>query len=149
MVQPRSLTGRQRLNPNEIAFSQASISPATRDGIPLDDLVEAMRTGGWKGDPINVVRMSDGALTSMDIRRLIAARRAGIDAEVMIREFETPLPNRKARQNYSKKGIGDARSWGDAVTIRNQNQVNMRGGGASWVQNNPLGSMQRPIITGN
>lgn len=40
-----------------------------------------MRTNGWKGDPVDVVKMPDGKLTSMDNTRIAAAREAGIDVK--------------------------------------------------------------------
>ncbi len=37
-----------------------------------------MKTNAWKGDPIDVIRMSDGKLTTIDNTRVVAAREAGI-----------------------------------------------------------------------
>ena len=43
----------------------------------FDTLIESMKKDGWKGDPIDVVNMSDGAPTSLDNTRVLAARQAG------------------------------------------------------------------------
>ena len=70
-----------KLNSHEIHFSQKTLSfnkidRATSVAYTYDDLVQSMRTNGWKGDPIDVVRMPDRKLTSMDNTRIIAAREA-------------------------------------------------------------------------
>jgi filamentous hemagglutinin len=73
------------LNPNEIRFSQDSVSYLKqRPGqasYTLDDLVNGMRTQGWKGDPVDVVRLPDGTFSSIDNTRILAAREAGIDVQ--------------------------------------------------------------------
>jgi len=71
---------------NEIRFSQKSVSfskvdRATGQAFTYDDLVMSMRTNGWKGDPVDVVRMPDTRLTSIDNTRISAAREAGIDVK--------------------------------------------------------------------
>jgi filamentous hemagglutinin len=50
-----------------------------------------MKTNGWKGDPVDVVKMPDGKLTSMDNTRIAAAREAGIDVNASVRGFDDPL----------------------------------------------------------
>jgi len=37
-----------------------------------------MRANGWQGDAIDVVRMPDGKLTTLDNTRVLAADQAGI-----------------------------------------------------------------------
>lgn len=60
-----------------------------------------MRTNGWKGDPVDVVKMPDGKLTSMDNTRIAAAREAGIDVKASVRGFDDPLT----------PAIQEARGW--------------------------------------
>jgi filamentous hemagglutinin len=50
-----------------------------------------MQTNGWKGDPIDVVRMPDGRLTSIDNTRISAARDSGIDVQAKVRPFDSLL----------------------------------------------------------
>lgn len=42
------------------------------------ELVDSMRRGGWQRRPVDVVRMPDGEMTTLDNARLAAARAAGI-----------------------------------------------------------------------
>ena len=62
------------VNPNDIRFSQSSVNGSA-------EIVESMRNNGWAGDPIDVVRMPDGGLTTIDNTRVVAARQAGIDVQ--------------------------------------------------------------------
>lgn len=55
-------------------------------------IIESMRANGWAGDPIDVVRMPDGGLTTIDNRRVVAANQAGIDVQATIHGFDDPLP---------------------------------------------------------
>lgn len=59
-----------------------------------------MRANGWKGDPVDpvdVVKIPDGKLTSMDNTRIAAAREAGIDVKASVRGFDDPLTARCSR----------------------------------------------------
>ena len=67
------------LNPAAIRFSQSSVSG-------VEEIAASMRANGWQGVPIDVVRMSDGALTTFDNTRVLAASRAGIDVQAVVRE---------------------------------------------------------------
>jgi filamentous hemagglutinin len=82
-----------------------------------------MRSNGWKGDPVDVVRMPDNRLTSIDNTRIIAARESGIDVLAKIRAFEWPLTADEIGR--FTKGSQVPSSWGDAVTIR----INSQSGG--------------------
>jgi hypothetical protein len=66
-------------NPNKLRVSQDWVSPETSDGISISALAEHMRTGGWRGDPLDVIEMPDGGLLSVDNRRIVAARMAGLE----------------------------------------------------------------------
>ncbi len=134
------LLNRSSIDPHAIRFSQENIGKTTRDGMPIPDLIENMRKHGWKGDPIDVVRMPDGSLTSLDNRRLFAAREAGINVEANIRGFGEILPaDRAAKLTNRRTGISP-RTWGEAISIRIGNQP--RGFG----RQNPYGSHTNPRI---
>jgi RHS repeat-associated protein len=97
-----------------VRFSQSSVNGA--------DAIEAsMRANGWMGDAIDVVRMPDGGLTSLDNTRLLAANRAGIDVRASIRGFDDTLPSSAAERFATTKG-GVPSTWGDAVINRIGNQ---------------------------
>lgn len=97
-----------------------------------------MRTNGWKGDPVDVVKMPDGKLTSMDNTRITAAREVGIEVKATVRGYNEPLTPaiQEARgwQNYS--------TWGEAINARIQQQ------GSKFSTANPYGATQSPRITG-
>ncbi|QXI40112.1 hypothetical protein [Pseudomonas xantholysinigenes] len=59
---------------DDIRFSQNSVSFNKTDRVSgtnytYDDLVQSMKTNGWKGDPVDVLKMHDGKLTSMENTR--------------------------------------------------------------------------------
>lgn len=87
-------------SPDELKFSQKDVGPTTSDGLTIDDLTESMRTNGWKGQSLNVVEMPDGSLTSLDNRRLLAARQAGL------KEVPTTIhqPNDKFPEQWAVDG---------------------------------------------
>ena len=63
----------------------------TGEKYTYDDLVESMKRDGWKGDPVDVVRMPDGMPTSMDNTRILAAREAGVEVKANVRSFDELL----------------------------------------------------------
>ncbi len=100
-------------NPNEIRFSQSSVNG-------LDEIVESMKKNGWVGDPIDVVRMSDGKLTTIDNTRVLAAREAGIDVKMIVHEADEALPSNFIDRFTTKNGV--PATWEDAVQLRIQKQ---------------------------
>lgn len=71
----KSISGQAIL---DLRYSQDSIDSETSDGIDLQELIQRMKDEkrGWKkGTALTVVRMPDGQLTSMDNRRLYAAKK--------------------------------------------------------------------------
>jgi hypothetical protein len=137
-------------NPNELRVSQDWVSPETSDGISIPALAERMQSGGWRGDPIDVVEMPDGALLSVDNRRIVAARLARLEeVPVRIRPFSEPFPPpgmapARARSFNLRNAIRQApdgrmytgdgpdpivypagtvpKSWGEASLFRTANQ---------------------------
>ena len=97
-----------------------------------------MKTNGWQGDPIDVIKMSDGNLTSMDNTRVAAARDAGVDVKANVHGFDDPLP----ADMVAQRRFGDAQTWGEAITGR----INKQTGG--FGTSNPNGSLTPPRITG-
>ncbi len=99
-----------------------------------------MRTNGWKGDPVDVVRMPDSRLTSIDNTRISAAREAGIDVQANVRAFDSPLT--VSEIGRFTKGSQIPSTWGDAVTIRINSQTG--GFGVKY----PYGADPLPRVTG-
>ena len=128
---------------DDIRFSQNSVSFNKTDRVTgtnytYNDLVKNMRENGWVGDPVDVVKMPDNKLTSMDNTRIAAAREAGIGVEASVRRYDESLTPaiKEARgwQNFN--------TWGDAITGR----INKQSGGFS--ASNPYGSTELPRISG-
>ncbi|MFD6141189.1 RHS repeat-associated core domain-containing protein, partial [Promicromonospora sp. NPDC060271] len=100
---------------SEIRFSQRTVG----DGV--HEIEESMRANGWAGDAIDVVRMEDGGLTSVDNRRVLAAKRAGIDVRATIHLFDDLIPADQAGRFATKKGVLPT-TWGEAILNRIGNQ---------------------------
>ncbi|MED1508755.1 T7SS effector LXG polymorphic toxin [Bacillus proteolyticus] len=113
------------VNPSEIRFSQTSVNGS-------EELIASMKSNGWKGDPIDVVKMPDGNLTTIDNTRVAAAREVGIEVQATIRNYNDPLPANLIDRFTTKKGV--PKTWGEALDLRIQKQK------ASFRNNNPMGS---------
>ena len=116
----------KQVNSIEIRFSQSTVSAkkVRYDDITgnkfiytFDEIVNSMKTNGWQGEPINVVKMPDGSLTAIDNTRLLAARKAGIDAKVKIHDYDAAIPKADAR-NYTAEGKLEPKTWGEAISTR-------------------------------
>ena len=99
-----------------------------RDVEKIDDVTDK----GWDGDPIDVVRMPDGGLTTIDNTRVVAARQAGIDVQANIHAYDDLLPVEYIDRFTTKKGVPT--TWGDAITLRIGKQ------NSTFRNNNPFGS---------
>jgi hypothetical protein len=125
-----------KADPHSINFSQATVSSFahTHDGgkMSIDDLVHAMKETGFKGDPLMVVNLGtpdSPILVSLDNRRLLAARTAGIDVNVKIIGRDVPITEDQARRFLlNGDGSGDRnftvrpKTWGEAAEHRIINQ---------------------------
>lgn len=97
--------------PESIRFSQTSVN-----GVEV--IVESMKKDGWKGDPIDVVTMPDGAMTTLDNTRVVAATMAGIDVKARVHAYNDPLPNQETKTRFTTKKDGEPATWGQAVEYR-------------------------------
>ena len=127
----------------EIRLSQKTVTynktdKLTQESYTYADLVKSMRVNGWRGDRVDVVKMPDGKLTSMDNTRIAAAREAGIKVQARIRDYNEPLTTKMRKD----RGWQDYRTWGEAITARIHRQ------GAAFRSDNPYGATQSPRITG-
>ncbi|MDG6346461.1 hypothetical protein Q7469_09280 [Glaesserella parasuis] len=138
-------TGRQSLDPTTVSFSQGSVSYGkVGKDYNFDTLVESMKKDGWKGDPIDVVNMSDGAPTSLDNTRVLAARQAGVKVEATVHNYNDKLTAFDSIR-FSHNGVKPT-TWGEAVLIRLQRQAGMQGVPEGWNSKNPNGTLHDPNI---
>jgi hypothetical protein len=115
---------------NSIRFSQSSVNG-------LEDIVSSMKKSGWKGDPIDIVKMKDGMYTAVDNTRLLAAQVVGIDAKAIAHSFDDLIPADMAKRFLNKKGVAPT-TWGEAVQNRIQGQ------NSQFRTGNTNGSFVRP-----
>jgi hypothetical protein len=132
-VVPRRALPGQRVSAEEVRFTQNSVDA------DAGEIAESMKASGWKGDPIDVVRMPDGKLTSVDNTRVAAARKAGIEVRANIHDYNEPLPNQQQIERFTtKKGV--PKTWGNAVELR----IGKQTGG--FAKKYPMGSPDMPRI---
>ena len=117
------------LDPATIRFSQHSVTGAVA-------ITDSMRSDGWVGAPIDVVRMPDGDLTTIDNTRVLAARQAGIDVSANVHGFDEPLPPDMIGRFTTR--TGPVTTWGQAVGQRIGRQ------NATLRTTYPLGSWNEP-----
>ncbi len=130
------------LSPNSIRFSQSSISARTKDGQLLGDLIQSMKTIGFRSDKaIIVVRQQDGILTSLDNRRLFSASQADVDVKAIIRNRSDLLSPRESTR-FARIGRPIPKTFGDAIDLRIINQSPRAFG-----RTNPHGSFQQPFVS--
>lgn len=111
-ARPTINPGPRTLDVDTIRFSQSTVSGPTRVQdieVTLAELVEIYRHQGYISDPIAVVEMPDGKLTSLDNRRLWAAQQAGLtEIPVIVHDRDEPWGNEAQRGSvYSKKKLID------------------------------------------
>ncbi len=123
--------GMGNLNPNKIRFSQSSVNGS-------QEIIESMAKNGWVGDPIDVVKMSDGGLTTIDNTRVVAARAAGIDVQAVVHNADDLLPEHLIERFTTKKGVPT--TWGEAIELRIGKQ------NSGFRTNNPYGSFEMEKI---
>ena len=142
--------GLQTLDPMKTGFTQSWVSyQKPGASYNFDTLVESMRTNGWAGKPVDVVRMPDGTLTSIDNTRILAARQAGIEVQANVRAFDELILDANRMDSLSIRGVTPS-TWGNAAALRInsplQNNVLRNGGVVNWSQRFPSGSIYDPNI---
>lgn len=111
--------GLVELDPRLIRTTQTTIK---QQGETLPALVESMKKNGFVVEPdrlIDVVRMPDGQLTSLDTTRILAADRAGINVQARLWEHTDLLPDdvQFVSRFIGRKGEVPV-TFGDAVMNR-------------------------------
>ncbi|GHJ44933.1 hypothetical protein Cs7R123_22750 [Catellatospora sp. TT07R-123] len=75
----------------DVRFTQRSVSPHS-GSMSLAEFARQLGETGWRGGPAHVVAWGDGSLTSLDNRRMRAARLGGLDAvPVCVHTPDEPL----------------------------------------------------------
>jgi len=98
-------------------FSSSSIRFSQSNVNGLNEVATSMEKNGWKGDPIDIVKMKDGFFTSVDNTRLLAAQKVGIDIEANAHQYTDAIPESIAIRFAAKNG-SLPKTWGDAVKNR-------------------------------
>lgn len=97
-------------DPARVRFSQTSVNDAA-------EIVEDMTRRGFVGDPIDAVLMPDGAATTIDNTRVLAAKLTGVQVRLTMHRFQEPLPLGEVGRLTTPKG-GPPGTWGHAATNR-------------------------------
>jgi hypothetical protein len=118
--------GLVELDPRTIRFTQTTVK---QQGATLPKLIESMQRDGFVVEPdrlVDVVRMADGQLTSLDNTRILAAQRAEVNIQARVFDHSTPLPN---DLDYISRFVGRngevPTTYGDAVMNRISNQSSL------------------------
>lgn len=98
------------LDPDSILFSQSSIND-------VNERVESMKLLGWQGPPIDVVRMPDGTLITLDNTRVYAAGVAGIDVQANVHDAGDMISPERG-QAFLEQYQSRPSTWGAAVKMR-------------------------------
>lgn len=114
----------QTINPNDIRFSQTKVNNAA-------EIIESMKANGWAGSPIEVVRMPDGKLTTIDNTRVLSAKYANINVKAIVHDSNASLPENYI-ERFTKKGVPT--TWEEAIYLRIGKQ------GAAYKNKYPNGS---------
>ena len=139
--------GRQIIDPTRTSFSQATVSYQKRGAnYNYDSLVAAMNEKkSWVGDRVDVVNMPDGAPTSMDNTRIMAAREAGVKVEANVHNFNDPIPLERAKSISYQGKI--PKTWGEAIQFRIKKQSENGLAPPNWSTQFPNGSIYDPKVT--
>jgi hypothetical protein len=117
--------------------SQGHVDSKLRDGTPIEVMAENMRKNGWDytKEPPNMVEYPDGRIVTVDHRRLVAAKQAGleevparvhpaserINAEIAERfSLKTEFTDPETGRVYKLNDVPS--NWGEAAKFRSANQ---------------------------
>ena len=121
------------VNASNIRFSQSSVNGVGK-------IVESMAKNGWVGEPVTVVRMSDGKLTTIDNTRVLAAALTNTKVQANIVDAAKAISESQASRFVARNGELPS-SWGEALSNRIQSQS------SAFKNANPNGSPITGIST--
>jgi hypothetical protein len=136
----------ETLNPNDIKFSQETVSgfklnkkTKEYDHNYIENMANDMFKNGFKKEGrIDVVEMSDGSYTTVDNRRVLAARKAGRDVLANVHKFDEPLPKEHQKRNQGNI----AENWEQLIFNRIADPRNDQG----WRSKNKYGCKTNPGV---
>lgn len=108
-----------------IRYSQESVNGSA-------DIISSMKKYGWIGSPIDVVKMEDSRLTTIDNTRVVAAAKVGIDVRATVHSYDEPLTGIEISRFTTNKGV--PKTWGEAIALRIRKQS------STWRKNHPYGA---------
>ncbi len=137
---------KETLNPNDIQFSQETVSgfkwnkkTKEYDHNYMENMAEDMHAHGFKEEGrVDVVEMRDGSRTTVDNRRVSAAREAGVDVLANVHKFDEPLPEEHQKRNQGNK----AENWEQFILDRIADSRNSE----EWRSKNKYGCKTNPHI---
>lgn len=139
---------------DDILSSQKSASNKMRDGRTISEVAEDMRNNGWDHtkDPPDVVDRGNGKYQTLDHRRVIAAKEAGLkEIPANVHAADEPLPPEfgerfKFEKTFTDPKTGKVYYEGDLPTTWGEAAM---GRAAKQGENFPLyGSENLPKVTG-
>lgn len=80
-------------------------------------IIDDMGQRGWHGTPVDVVRMPDGGLTTVDNTRLLAARSTETPVQARVHGYDEPIDPARAGDLVSRKGDVPS-TWAEGVENR-------------------------------
>ena len=101
------------IDPYQIRYSQNKINSPQY-------YIDLFSKEGWTCDPIDIVVMRDGKLTSLDNRRLFAAKYTNTDVQANVHAFDSALSAAETSRFTVGKNV--PKTWGEAALFRIQNQ---------------------------
>ena len=141
--------GSVSIDPSKVRHSQKTVSFKKKRGdieYTYDDIKNSMQKEGWQGEPIDVVKMPDGGLTSIDNTRVRGAKVTNTPIKANIRKYDEPLSDadktRFRKRNSKGQVIENPQTWGEAIEYRIKRQ------GSTWSRENPHGTHELPRLTG-
>lgn len=93
-----------------------------------------MSNSGWKGNAIDIVKMPDGTLTSIDNTRLAAAKETLTEIKAKIHHYDDSIP----------LSIRDSRGWQSYTCDVAYERINNQS--KSFRLENPQGSISMPKV---
>jgi hypothetical protein len=154
LLEPRDAN--VRIGHGRIRFSQGDVSAHLRDGTSLGDVINSMRENGWNPEapPAEMVEFPDGGIVTLDHRRIVAARMAGLEeVPARVHGYVELMPAESAGKYRLRVNLTDPNTgvtykrgqlpstWGEAAMFRSANQR------AFCFPDFPtLGSIKEPII---
>jgi hypothetical protein len=100
----------EELNADDILFSQASVNNT-------EEIVASMQARGWIGPGVDVVKLEDGTLVTLDNSRVFAAGQAGIQVQAVVHDAADTISPERGQAFLEQYGTRPS-SWGEAAELR-------------------------------